>query len=93
MMVSDWIAIWRGFLSTSLGFQAFAIFVLVAIAVIAYRIASDMRGPLVLGGVFTATFVLAAVAIEKGNEPMLSGVISMALVGVGRAAYQRLLTA
>lgn len=91
MMVSDWIAMWQHLLSINLGVLAIILFGAVAVAVTAYRIASNMDGPLVLSGTFTAAFMLAALVIEKGDEPMWIGIFSMVLVGVGRAAYLRLL--
>jgi hypothetical protein len=69
------------------------IFGVVAVAVVAHRVASNMDGPLVLGGTFTAAFMLTALAIEKGDDPMWLGTFSMVLVGISRAAYLRLLAA
>ena len=52
MMVSDWITVCRGFLSMPLGIIALVVFILAAVAVIAYRVTSGIKGSLALAGVF-----------------------------------------
>ena len=91
MMVSDWITVCRGFLSMPLGIIAFAIFILAAVAVIAYRLTSSIEGSLALAGVFTMSFLVASLTIEHRGEPQAIGLLLAVFVGVGRTSYKRLL--
>lgn len=93
MMVSDWITVCRGFLSMPLGVMAFATFILVAVAVIAYRVTSGIESSLALAGVFTLSFFLVSLTIEHRGEPQTIGLLVAVFVGVGRASYAHLLTA
>ena len=90
MMVSDWITVCRGFLSMPLGIIAFAIFILAAVAVIAYRLTSSIEGSLALAGVFTMSFLVASLTIEHRGEPQTIGLLVAVFVGVGRTSYARL---
>ena len=60
MMVSNWITVCRGFLSMPLGIIALVVFILAAVAVVAYRVTSGIEGSLALSGVFTLSFLLAS---------------------------------
>ena len=91
MMVSDWITVCRGFLSMPLGIIAFAIFILAAVAVIAYRLTSSIEGSLALAGVFTMSFLVASLTIEHRGEPQAVGLLVAVFVGVGRAGYERVI--
>ena len=76
MMVSDWIAVCRGFLSMPLGIIALMVFILAAVAVVAYRLTSSIEGSLALAGVFTRSFLVASLTIEHRGEPQ-----TIALIG------------
>lgn len=92
MMVSDWARMWQSLLSHNLGVLAVMIFLAVAVAVVAYRIASNIDGPLMLSGALVGSFMLTAVGLEKGaDEGIWLGVFFMSFVGIGKAAYERLL--
>ncbi len=91
MMVSDWIRICRAVLNMPIGVLAFSTFILVAVAVIAYRLTSRIREPLVLAGAFALSFLLATVTVEKSGEPVAIGLFLAVLVGVGRSSFERLL--
>ena len=64
MMVSDWIAVCRGFLSMPLGIIALVVFILTAVAVVAYRVTSGIEGSLTLAGVFILSFLMASLTLE-----------------------------
>lgn len=92
MMVSDWARMWQSLLSQNLGVLAVMVFLAVAVAVVAYRVASNIDGPLMLSGALVGSFMLTAVGLEKAADMDLwLGVFAMAFVGIGRAAYERLL--
>lgn len=91
MMVSDWIGLWRGFLSTAIGFQAVVVFILVSVAVLAYRVTSGIESSLALAGVFTLSFLLMSLTIEHRGEPQAIGLLLAVFAGVGRVSYARLL--
>lgn len=90
MMVSDWVKICRAVLNMPIGPLAFSTFVLVAVAVIAYRLTSRIREPLVLAGVFALSFLLATVTVEKSSEPVAVGLFLAVLIGAGWTSYERL---
>ena len=79
-----------GFLSMPLGIIALVVFVLAAVAVVAYRVTSGIEGSLALAGVFTLSFLLASLTIEHRGEPQAIGLLLAVFVGVGRAGYERL---
>ena len=91
MMVSNWITVCRGFLSMPLGIIALVVFILAAVAVIAYRVTSGIEGSLALSGVFTLSFLLASLTLEHRGEPQAIGLLVAVFVGVGRAGYERLI--
>ena len=90
MMVSDWIIVCRGFLSMPLGIIALAVFILAAVAVIAYRVTSGIKGSLALAGVFTLSFLLASLTLENRGEPQAIGLLVAVFVGVANTTYRRL---
>ena len=90
MMVSDWINLWRGLLAMPIGVLVLMVFAFIAVAVVAHRITAGIRGPLVLAGVFSVSFLLASITMEKASEPQAIGLFLAVLVGVGRASYERL---
>lgn len=90
MMVSDWITVCRGFLSMPLGVMAFATVILVAVAVIAYRVTSGIESSLALAGVFALSFLLATVTVEKSGEPVAICLFLAVLIGAGWTSYERL---
>ena len=91
MQVSNWINLWRGLLNMPIGVLVLMVFAFVAVAVVAHRITAGIRGPLALAGVFSVSFLLSSITIEKGGEPQAIGLFVAVLVGVGRAAYIRLI--
>ena len=91
MMVSDWINMWRGLLAMPIGVLVLLVFAIVAVAVVAYRVASGIRGPLALAGVFVVSLFVVSITVEKGGEPIPIALFSAAFVGVGRVAYEWLL--
>ena len=91
MMVSDWINLWRGLLAMPIGVLVLLVFAFVAVAVVAHRISVGIRGPLALAGVFSISFLLASITMEKISEPQAIGLFLAVLVGVGRSSYERLL--
>lgn len=93
MMVSDWINLWRGLLAIPIGVLVLLVFAFVAVAIIANRISAGIRGPLALAGVFSVSFLLASITMEKASEPQAIGLFLAVLVGVGRSSYERLRSA
>ena len=93
MMVSDWINLWRGLLAMHIGVLMLIVFAFVAVAVVAQRLSAGIRGPLALAGVFSVSFLLASITMEKASEPQAIGLFLSVLVGVGRASYERLRSA
>lgn len=90
MMVSDWINLWRGLLAMPIGVLVLMVFAFVAVAVVAHRITAGIRGPLALAGVFSVSFLLASITMEKASEPQAIGLFLAVLVGIGSSAYKRL---
>lgn len=90
MMVSDWINLWRGLLAMPIGVLVLMVFAFVAVAVVAQRISAGIRGPLALAGVFSISFLLASITVERGGEPQAIGLFVAVFVGIGRASYERL---
>ena len=90
MMVSNWINLWRGLLNMPIGVLVLMVFAFVAVAVIAHRISTGIRGPLALAGVFSLSFLLVSITVERGGEPQAIGLFLAVLVGVGRSSYTRL---
>ncbi|MHB9118340.1 MAG: hypothetical protein ACYC2R_08695 [Burkholderiales bacterium] len=90
IMLSDLFKVIQDFLRIGLSFQAIIVFVLIAAAVLAYKIAHRINGPLWLGGGFVLALVLASQGIEK-YDGFQSWVLVAVLLGVGRVCYERLL--
>lgn len=90
MMVSDWINLWRGLLAMPIGVLVLMVFAFVAVTVVAHRITSGIRGPLALAGVFSVSFLLASITVERGGEHQAIGLFVAVLVGVGLSSYERL---
>ena len=89
MMVSYWIAVCRGFLTMPLGIIALVVFILAAVAVVAYRVTSGIEGSLALSGVFTLSFLLASLTLEHRGEPQANGLLVAVFVGTSKTCFQR----
>ena len=90
MMVSDWIIVCRGFLSMPLGIIALMVFILAAVAVVAYRVTSSIEGSLALAGVFTLSFFIMSIMIERDAPPSAVAASVAILAGVGYTTIIRL---
>jgi hypothetical protein len=88
VLVSDFVGLWRTFFSLSPAAMVFIASLLIAIAVMTYRLARNIGGPLVLSGVLAGTLFIALLFIEQGTEVFPQAAAIAALAGVGRAVYE-----
>lgn len=91
MMLSDFIALVRGYVMLPIGVVAVMVFIFTAIAVVVYRVTSGIDGVLVRAGVFTFALLFLTNGMEQGHGLEEIGLWLAVFAGVSVSTYERLI--